>query len=48
MTEVYRLVVILSFVSLGDGKHLRALSWVRLPNMQFKKLVRLSMICQLD
>lgn len=33
---------------LADGGYSRAMSWVRLPNMRFKKLVRLCVICQLD
>ena len=33
---------------LVDGGYSRAMSWVRLPNMRFKKLVRLRVICQLD
>ena len=33
---------------LGDGGYSGLMSWVRLPNMRFKKLVRLCVICQLD
>ena len=33
---------------LGDGGYSGLMSWMRLPNMRFKKLVRLCVICQLD